>query len=168
MPGLRDATDVASHRSYPIASRQLVAPGKPWSIAGVCFEAFAVDHSTRAPAVGYRVSIGSLAIFYVPDVVAIRRPASALAGVALYIGDGASLVRPILRRQPGRRIGHTTIGEQLRWCAATTVRDAIFTHCGSWIAKDGRRADALLRRFARQFGVAAGIAYDGLRIVLSA
>jgi glyoxylase-like metal-dependent hydrolase (beta-lactamase superfamily II) len=77
---------------YPIAHRRVVA-GKPLSITGMRFEAFAVAHSTRAPAVGYRITVGTLSIFDVPDVVAIRHRKRALAGVSLYIGDGARLVR---------------------------------------------------------------------------
>jgi hypothetical protein len=42
---------------------------KPERICGVAFEAFAVEHSLLAPAVGYRVSAGRACFFYVPDVV---------------------------------------------------------------------------------------------------
>jgi hypothetical protein len=61
------------------------------TIGGVTFEAFPVDHSTRAPAVSYRVTLGSRCIFYVPDVVAIHNRHEALQGADLYIGDGATI-----------------------------------------------------------------------------
>lgn len=158
-----------SIRRYPIASRQIVVPGEALLIDGLRFEPFAVTHSTRAPAIGYRITAGAVSIFYVPDVVAIRDRARALRDIALYIGDGASLDRPIIRRRGGRRIGHTTIRAQLGWCAAAGVRRAIFTHCGSGIvAADGRRTGARLRQLAREQGVSARIAYDGLRITLLA
>jgi phosphoribosyl 1,2-cyclic phosphodiesterase len=154
---------------YPVARRRVVSVGEPFSVSGVRFEAFAVEHSMRAPAVGYRITAGFLSIFYVPDVVAIRHRARALDGVSLYIGDGASLLRPIVRRKNGRRIGHAPIRTQLAWCAAEGVRRAIFTHCGSGIVGgDARRIDAQLRRLARERGLTARIAYDGLRITLSA
>lgn len=154
---------------YPLARRELVSVGAPRSIAGVRFEAFTVAHSLRAPAVGYRITVDSLSLFYVPDVVAIRHRARALDGIALYVGDGASLMRPIIRRKNGRRIGHATIRAQLGWCAAQGVRDAIFTHCGSGIVGgDGRRVGALLRRLGREQGVTARFAHDGLRIILTA
>jgi phosphoribosyl 1,2-cyclic phosphodiesterase len=152
---------------YPIACRRTVAVGKPFSISGLRVEAFSVTHSVRAPAVGYRITAGALAIFYVPDVVAIRQRKRALAGVDLYIGDGASLVRPILRQSHGRRIGHTTVRAQLRWCACEGVRNAIFTHCGSGIVGgDARRVGREFRRLARAQGVTAAIAHDGLTVTL--
>ncbi len=152
---------------YPLDRRHIVSTGKPLSISGVGFEAFSVEHSMRAPAVGYRITAGPVSIFYGPDVVAIRHRARALIGIRLYIGDGASLVRPIVRRRDGHRIGHIPVRAQLGWCAAEGVGNAIFTHCGSGIVGgDGRRVNALLRRLAREQGVTARIAYDGLRVTL--
>jgi phosphoribosyl 1,2-cyclic phosphodiesterase len=55
---------------------------KPERICGVTFEAFAVEHSLLAPAVGYRVSAGRACFFYVPDVVFIHERAAALKGGA--------------------------------------------------------------------------------------
>ena len=52
-------------------------------ICGVTFEAFPVEHSIRAPAVGYRVTaIGKGCVFYVPDVVRIYDRSAALAGMS--------------------------------------------------------------------------------------
>jgi Beta-lactamase superfamily domain len=66
---------------------------KPERICGVAFEAFAVEHSLLAPAVGYRVSAGRASFFYAPDVVFIHERAAALREVQLYIGDGATVSR---------------------------------------------------------------------------
>ena len=49
----------------------MVEPRTPFAIGGVRFEAFPVQHSLRAPAVGYRVSAGRSIFFYVPDLAAI-------------------------------------------------------------------------------------------------
>jgi ribonuclease BN (tRNA processing enzyme) len=76
---------------YPIADRRVVSVGEPLSIEGIRFEAVAVEHSTRAPAVGYRITAGSVSIFYVPDVVAIPQRRRALSGIDLYVGDGATI-----------------------------------------------------------------------------
>lgn len=155
-------------KRYSVVRRAAVSAGRAFLIDGLRFEPFSVAHSIRAPAVGYRITAGSISIFYVPDVIAIRRRAQALHGIDLYIGDGASLARPIIRRQRGRRIGHTTIRIQLGWCAIEGVRRAIFTHCGSGIVRaDGRRLGARLRHLASEYGVDAQIAYDGLTIELA-
>jgi hypothetical protein len=60
------------------------------------------------------------------------------------------------------------IRTQLGWCRDAGVRDALFTHCGSEIVGgDERRLGAKLRVLARECGVRAPIAYDGLEIDIS-
>jgi len=138
---------------------------KPIDVCGISFEAFPVEHSIRAPAVGYRIAANRRSAFYVPDVVAICDPAAALRGIDLYIGDGATVTRPIIRRRGAVRIGHTPIRTQLDWCRAQLVRRAIFTHCGSQIVGgDERVLGALVRRLGRERGVEARIAYDGMEL----
>jgi glyoxylase-like metal-dependent hydrolase (beta-lactamase superfamily II) len=106
---------------YPITERLVMPHRESIDVSGIVFEAFPVEHSTRAPAVGYRITADPRSAFYVPDVVAIRDPAAALHALDLYIGDGATLTRPIIRRREGVRIGHTPIRTQLDWCRAQGV-----------------------------------------------
>jgi hypothetical protein len=99
---------------FPIAQRIEVAPRAPVAFAeNFTFEAFPVVHSLRAPAVGYRVTAGRRAIFYVPDVVDVIDRDAALSGVDLFVGDGSSLTRPLVRRRGEALFGHT------RLCSAT-------------------------------------------------
>ncbi|MDY7107922.1 MAG: MBL fold metallo-hydrolase [Planctomycetota bacterium] len=154
-------------QDYPIDERRTVAPRQPLDIEGITFEAFEVEHSTRCPAVGYRVSAGRASVFYIPDVVFIHERDDALRGVDLYIGDGATLDRPLVRRRGERLIGHTPVRTQLTWCENAGVDRAVFTHCGSQIvAGDERRIGPRLRGWGRARGVEASIAYDGLELVL--
>jgi hypothetical protein len=140
---------------------------EPIDVNGVAFEAFPVEHSIRAPAVGYRIAANRRSAFYAPDVVAICDPAAALRGIDLYIGDGATVTRPMIRRRNGVRIGHTPIRAQLAWCRAHAVMRAIFTHCGSQIVGgDERVLGALIRRLGREHGVEARIACDGMGLTL--
>jgi phosphoribosyl 1,2-cyclic phosphodiesterase len=161
-----DATWRAIER-FPLPERVLIVPRIPFLIHGIEFEAFPVEHSLRAPAVGYRITAGASAVFYVPDVVAIHDPQEALYGIGLYIGDGASLLRPILRRKDHTLVGHSPIRTQLEWCDRARVRKAIFTHCGSEIVRGDRR---VMARMARDLGlernVEALVAVDGLELVL--
>lgn len=151
---------------YPIGDRRKMLLRKPVFIDGLRVEAFPVQHSMQAPAVGYRVSAGTCSIFYVPDVVAIPSQSAALRGAQLYIGDGATILRPLVKRREVP-IGHSPIRTQLRWCEEGHVPEATFTHCGSQIVKgDGRRLGALVRRLGRERGIVARIAHDGMRIVL--
>jgi len=152
----------------PIRDRRIIEPRSPIRIADALFEAFALDHSLRAPAVGYRITAGERTLFYAPDVVNIRERSAALAGIDLYVGDGATVLRPMIRRRDKGLIGHATVRDQLGWCSAEGVRRALFTHCGSGIvAGDERRLGAQLRGSARRCGVDARFAFDGLEITLS-
>ena len=140
---------------------------EPIEIEGMTFEAFAVDHSTRAPAVGYRISAGRVTIFYVPDVVWIHDRDEALDGARLYIGDGATVTRSMVRKSDGVLIGHTPLRTQLTWCQKLSVPRAIFTHLGSAIVKaDQQEIADQVDELAQERGVEAQIAHDGMEIVL--
>jgi phosphoribosyl 1,2-cyclic phosphodiesterase len=150
-------------RRYRIADRRDIAPRRPWRIANLRVEAFAVEHSIRCPAVGYRIGAGRESIFYAPDLVSILSRSAALRGIGLYIGDGATIIRPIIRHRGRHRIGHAAIREQIAWCARAGVTRALFTHCGTEIVtSDPDLAAARVRELGRSFGVEAGIARDNL------
>jgi phosphoribosyl 1,2-cyclic phosphodiesterase len=93
---------------FPIEQRQIIVPRKPIRVGDLGLEAFPVSHSLRAPATGFRVAAGRRAIFYVPDVVDIEDRPGALAGIDLYVGDGSTMTRPLVRRRGGSLFGHTT------------------------------------------------------------
>jgi len=147
----------------PARVRRIVRARAPIRIAGMVFEAFPVEHSLRAPAVGYRVTADGIAIFYVPDVLSIPARRAALRGIRLYVGDGASVVRPILRRRGHALFGHTTVTTQIGWCRAEGVPRALFTHCGTGIvAGNARETAERLEGLGRAQGVETAIAHDGL------
>jgi ribonuclease BN (tRNA processing enzyme) len=157
----------ASIDKFHLKKRRTIAPRKTFTIGSFRFQAFELEHSILAPAVGYRISAGSVTIFYAPDVVYIRDRRAALHGVRLYIGDGATLKRSFIRRRGRRLIGHATVETQLTWCKKEGVPKAIITHCGSAIVGGGeKKARTLLARMAADRGIQAAIAYDGMELVL--
>lgn len=152
---------------YPVEDRRTVEPGRAETVEGISFEAFEVEHSIRCPAVSYRISAGRATVHYAPDVVYIHDRRAALHGVRLYIGDGATLHRPMVRKRGDGLIGHTPVRTQLTWCEKEGVPEAWFSHCGAQIVDgDERRLGAELRRWGRARGVDARIAYDGLQLTL--
>ena len=153
--------------SYPIEAREVIAPRRPVEIEGVRFEAFAVEHSTRCPAVGYRVSAGAVTLFYGPDLVYIHDREDALSGCRLYIGDGATLDRSFVRRRGEHLIGHTPVRTQLTWCRKLGVPEAIVTHCGTQIVEgDPDSVAAQLRQWGEERAVSVSLAHDGMTRVL--
>jgi ribonuclease BN (tRNA processing enzyme) len=152
---------------YPIKNRRVIEPRQSQKIAGITFEAFSVDHSTLAPAVGYRISAGRRTVFYVPDVVYIHERAAALSGASLYIGDGVTLSRSMVHKPEDELIGHTPIRTQLTWCQKEGVPKMLVTHCGSQIVEgDENYLKAKLNRMAKARGVEVEIAYDSLDVIL--
>ena len=150
-----------------IQDRHLIKERTPTKICGITFEAFPVEHSILAPAVGYRISAGGALIFYAPDLVFIHEHAAALKGVQIYIGDGATLTRSFIRRRGETLIGHAPVRTQLTWCHKEGVPRAIITHCGSEIVTgDQRKISANLRAIAAERSVDLRIAYDGMKLTL--
>jgi phosphoribosyl 1,2-cyclic phosphodiesterase len=150
-----------------IEDRRLIKERTPTKICGITFEAFSVEHSILAPAVGYRVSAGRASVFYVPDLVFIHDRAVALKNVQIYIGDGATVTRSFIRRRDKALIGHSPVRTQLTWCEKEGVLRAIITHCGSEIVTgDEGKLSAKLRAMAAERGVEARIAYDGMKVTL--
>ena len=165
------ATDVAwdAMADYPIPDddRHVIEPRQPVEIEGVIFEAFPVEHSIRAPAVGYRITAGEVTVWYAPDLVYIEDRAEALDRCKLYIGDGATMTRSFVRKRDDTLIGHTPVRTQLTWCRKEGVPRAIITHCGSEIVEgDERTLGAELREMAGERGVEAEFAHDGMEVVL--
>lgn len=153
--------------AYPIDNRHTITARQPQSIAGMQWEAFPVDHSTIAPAVGYRIRAGRVAVFYVPDVVYIHDRSAALSGTRLYIGDGASITRSLVRKPEDDLIGHTPVRTQLTWCKKEGVPKMVVTHCGSQIVEgDERKLGPELERMAAARDIQVQIAYDSLELVL--
>jgi len=107
-------------------SFRLLESEKP---AGVAW--FAVEHSTRCPAVGYRIETDVGDVVVCPDVLSVPNRESALKGAALYVGDGSALSRSLVRRAPnGDLVGHASIALQVRWCEEAGIPHAIFVHFG--------------------------------------
>ena len=158
---------VGALADYPLMATGILKPKTPRVISNMTFEPYPLEHSVLAPAVGYRMTAGRARVFYAPDVAAIRDPQHALAGVQVYIGDGATQTRPLLRRRGRELIGHASIRTQLEWCRRAGIGQAVFTHCGTAIvAGDEGAACRAVEAMGREFGVRARVAYDGMPIRL--
>ena len=155
-------------RGFPVCDRRRMPLARTVSIGGLKLKAFAVQHSIRAPAVGYRVSGKAGSFFYLPDVAKLPNVSKVLRGVDLYIGDGATIRRSMVRRKNKTLIGHAPITVQLGWCAEASVRCAIFTHCGSPIVRgDARMLNAHIEQLGYHYGIDARLACDGDRLTFS-
>ena len=152
---------------FPIKERVVIQHQVPFRIGEIIFEAFFVQHSLIAPAVGYRITAGEKIIFCAHDLLKLKHKSKALADVCLYIGDGATINRPLVRRKDGKIFGHTTIRAQIGWCRKERVKRMIVTHCGSQIV---RTQPAIIEQLVANYGalnnVNAMIAHDDMEITI--
>lgn len=157
-------------RGFPIAERRRFPVNRGFRVDGIRFRAWRIEHSVRAPAVGFRISDpGRGTVFYAPDIAHLPEAEIALRGVSLYIGDGATITRPMIWRAGDRLIGHAPIRRQLEWCRRAGVSRAAFTHCGMQIVGgDSRSVSARVRALGRAAGVEATIARDGDELAVGA
>lgn len=163
----QESWDVRELQKFLIRKKRIVRDGQTITIAGMTIRVFAEEHSIRCPAVGYRITAGSVTIFYAGDVIAIHERQRALRGCDLYIGDGASIARPIVRQKNGRLFGHTPITTQLGWCKKEGVKCAIFTHCGSQIVEQKPSVvEKKIVLLGTHYGVDAQLAYDGMKLIV--
>jgi phosphoribosyl 1,2-cyclic phosphodiesterase len=153
---------------WPIDERHLLPLRRSTFVHGISFEAHPFEHSVIAPAVGYRIKAGAATVFYAPDVLRIPNPVAALKGIDLYVGDGATIHRPIVRVERTKRVpvGHASIVTQLEWCARAGVKRAIFTHCGRAIVVGPADVEAELIALGRARDIDVRTAHDGLRLAV--
>ncbi len=138
--GLGEGTDIPVHasaitheitRDLPVRERVTLEPERSVRVGPFRLTAFPVVHSVRCPCVAARIESGDFAMVYSGDIVAFERPEAALAGAALYIGDGSTLKGSLVRRHPtGPLMGHTTVRAQLGWLGKYGVARAVFSHFG--------------------------------------
>lgn len=153
---------------FPITKKRIMPLRKKVKLGSLIFEAFPVVHSLNCPAVGYKIKAGKKSIFYVPDVVWIENRDEALAGIDLYIGDGATIYRNMVRKSKttGELFGHATIRQQLTWCEKTHVSKMIITHLGSDIVRNEKKALKIIQKLAGERKVVAEIAHDNQKVIL--
>lgn len=162
----------ASKKTWKLIANYLIADNlrhtllvtKPTTIFGVRFQSFANIHSIKAPAVSFRISIGKKTLFYTGDIAYIPNIKKVLKNVLLYIGDGATITQSLIRRHNNDIYGHASIKTQLVWCKKAGVKHAIFTHCGSAIVAHAQKSKNQITELAKQKGIQAQIAYDGLTL----
>ena len=153
-------------RPGPIPERAVVEPRVPFDVHGIRFKAFPVEHSLRAPAVGYRISTDRTSLFYAPDIVRIHDQKEALAGITLYVGDGASITRPIVRKRGDAFIGHASIRTSIgmvpaRGCSRPSLHIA---ELKLFLVMSTAMNEAVAS-LGQQLGVAAKIAFDGMESI---
>lgn len=151
---------------YELGETIKIDPYTSFDVQGITFTAYPVEHSTRAPAVAFRIEAGKQTVFYAPDVVYIHERDKALTECDAYIGDGATVTINRVRKQGENLIGHTPVPTQLTWCKKFGIPRAWITHCGSEIVEGGEQVEQKIWDEGKKRGVEAKVATDGMEVVL--
>lgn len=114
---------------FPFLDRRVIS--KNFKFNSISALELAATHSTKAPMSGLIIQTDEGKIGYFPDVLSIPDYEKVLKGLTIYIGDGSSLTRDLVRRIKGKPVGHASVTRQMSWCQkAYPVEKMIFTHWG--------------------------------------
>lgn len=102
-----------------------------FEIQGANLFFFPLYHSTLAPISAVGIEAGGKKLLYAPDFLGFVRYNSFINNLDLYIGDGSSLKRSIVRPD---KVGHMSIVNQLKmWQELGIPKKIAFLHWGKWI-----------------------------------
>jgi len=120
-----------------------------------------IAHSIKAPASSFRIITDRETIMHAGDILwpydikeYMKTP------IDIYVGDGSTITRDLVRKKNEDRYGHASIKTQVRWCEKYSVKVAIFMHFGKEaIEMDERKLRTKLARFSERVQIIT--AYDG-------
>jgi ribonuclease BN (tRNA processing enzyme) len=136
-----------------------ITEGEVLRIDGITLEAIEVQHSTRAPAVGFIVEAEGMRIGYFPDYLSIpENKLFKLNSLDILIADGSAISRDIRRKVEGGEVGHASMKTTLELARKLNIKRVIFTHFGKeFLAKGEKRTRETLGEQAVPFD----FAWDG-------
>ena len=159
MTGVTDG--LLDRGKYPF-NRVVVDPSKWVEAGGVLIKFIPVSHSIKVPTSVIQFNVGGIGILVATAVLSIPERESILGATNLYIGDGTTLEKDMVRQQKGSGLayGHSSIRRQLRWLTKSPVQLAIFTHFGTEAIEMG---DDELKAQVETLAVDTG--YDGAALL---
>lgn len=150
---------ILSKENYPF--RRKVFWRNPFHLGQIKITPVPVKHSIKAPASGLIFDIDNKRIAYFPDVLKLK-DMEVLKGISLYIGDGASLDRDLVRKRNGLSYGHASIRTQLEWLRQAKVPRAVFMHFGKWALQGNLKR--LFRALSSEFGISVRGAFGNYKV----
>lgn len=124
--------ETLTYGKYKPVHSNVFTPYQDFSLGPFQILPYRVLHSINCPAVGFKIKLPEeIVIIYNPDLVDIISADHILAGVDLYIGDGSTINKNLIRKDGEMLLGHTTVPSQIEWCKEYGIDNIIFTHIGS-------------------------------------
>ncbi len=174
--GLKEGTDVAVYLTrvaskalkMDLANQKIIEERQRINLEKLGLEvtAFSVPHSEKYPCVLYKVKNDGFTFVFAPDVLSVRKEdrEAVFKDVDLYIGDGSSLRKNLVRRtKEGKAIGHASVKVQMGWLRNAKVKRAIFTHWGTEAIKMDERALKRVLEEIASSDLEVEVAFDGMQ-----
>lgn len=149
-------------KNFPIENPKIIKINKEFEIGPFKIKAANVIHSLRCPTFCFKIKVNEKCIVYAPDLIDIENKEKFLEKVDLYIGDGASVNRGLVRRKGNKLFGHTSIKTQINWAKKFNIKEVIFTHFGKEAIE---LSDEKLKEKLKEFSegiIDVKVAYDGM------
>lgn len=160
-----ETIDLIKHFPINKQSIHIMQPNRTIKIGDITITRYNIEHSIRCPASSFMIEADNKKVFYSGDVAYLPRKETFLQQVDLYIGDGASFTKGLIRKRDNTIFGHAAIATQLTWCAKAAIPYAIFTHCGTPVVSMGyEQANNYVQELGKEKNVKSLLAYDGLHL----
>ncbi|GAH54958.1 unnamed protein product, partial [marine sediment metagenome] len=109
----KETNDRLPEKKFPLENRQVVKNN--FKFGSIKAREIPIGHSSKAPMSGLIIETDEGKIGYFPDVLDIPDK-SIVKGLSIYIGDGSSLTKDIVRTIKGKRVGHASMTTQMTLC----------------------------------------------------
>jgi len=106
----KETSDRLPEKKFPLENRRIVKDN--FRFDSIKAREISVGHSTRAPMSGLIIETDEGKVGYFPDVLNVPDK-SMFKELSIYIGDGSSLTRDIVRTIKGKRVGHASMTTQM-------------------------------------------------------
>jgi len=106
----KETSDRLPENKFPLKNRRIVKGD--FKFGSIPAKEISVEHSTKAPMSGLIIETDEGKIGYFPDILDIPDK-SILKELSIYVGDGSSLTRDIVRTIKGKRVGHASMTTQM-------------------------------------------------------
>jgi len=148
--------------SLPEDKRHTIKSGETFELGPYKITPWKVVHSIKAPAVGYLIDDGNFRVFVSPDFLDLYNIGHKLGQIDVWVGDGSSPFRRIVRAANLKKVGHASMLEQAKRAKKLGAKMVIFVHCGKDVIEGDE--DEIIERIKEAVpDIDVRIAHDGTR-----
>ncbi|MHA1773398.1 MAG: DNA adenine methylase [Candidatus Heimdallarchaeota archaeon] len=140
-------------KDFLLEDIRVLEPGKTVKIFDFEVTPYPVYHSIKCPAFGFLIKVGNRKIVFAPDIIGFKDREKVLKDVDLYIGDGSSPGKDLIRRKDDKIFGHSSMKTQIKVCEKFGIPKVIFTHFGKQFIENEKGWTKELKHVSKEVDV---------------